>query len=930
MATRQSPGLPDLAAEPVALADELSRAYSEIAELRAALTLRERQLRAERENEARLIDTLEHSNVGTWEWNVRTNEGTWSSTIQRIFGISEGTVEPSYESWLAMVHPEDRTSAVSNLRAALAGDADLVCQDYRCVRPDGSIRWLAARGYVIRDMEGVPLWVRGVVFDMSTQRAAEEALREQAMLLEHMSKGVSVADDQGTIIYANPAEELMFGYERGEMLGLPSRAKSAPEDDWRVPHVTEELRARGVWSGQWRNVRKDGSRFHTQVQLLALQRGGRPHWLCVQEDISEQIETRARADSLTERLADQERHLRVITDIIPAMVGYVDTDLRYRFVNRAYQRWFGVDPTTVIGKHMRELQGERTFARARPYLERALAGEASCYERDFKTADGSVHRLQPHYVPDRDDAGNIRGVAVLVLDITEQRRTEQALKAERERLQKVLLAAPAAISVRSGPDLVYTLTNPAYRELFGVDNLLGKGARQLPMLVQQGYIDLLEQVYRTGQSENREEAPLVFEDAEGNPVQRFFNLTYQPMHDMNGAVDSVVSFGVEVTAIVEARRRAEAASRAKDAFLALLGHELRNPLAPILTAVQLMKLRNPTANEKERGVIERHVRHMMRLVDDLLDVSRITRGKISLERERVDLMSCMSTAIESAMPLIEQRDHRLTFAFSGTLQVEGDSTRLRQVFANLLNNAAKYTPAGGDIEIGGKVVDGQAHVWVRDNGVGLRAEIMPFVFDLFVQEQQNLDRADGGLGLGLAIVRSLVTLHGGSVEAQSAGQGKGSTFIVMLPLAADQSAQAVRTSSAPPHSEKQHQILIVDDNNDAASTLAAALSHLGHRVEIAHDGHAALAKLEEFVPDLALLDIGLPQMDGYELARRVRAHPKAPGLKLVALTGYGDERSLNRAREAGFDRHLVKPVDLGALVRLMLELNGARSLRPKT
>ena len=376
----------------------------------------------------------------------------------------------------------------------------------------------------------------------------------------------------------------------------------------------------------------------------------------------------------------------------------------------------------------------------------------------------------------------------------------------------------------------------------------------------------------------------------------------------------------------EARAVAEEATRAKDEFLAMLGHELRNPLAPILTTLQVMKLRASGIFEQERALIDRQVRHVVRLVDDLLEVSRIARGKVSLDREMVDLGETIARAIELASPLLEQRMHHLTVDVDTALTMDGDKMRLAQVFANLLTNAAKYTPAGGSITVSAKRMGDSLRVAVRDTGIGMRREMLPVVFDLFVQGRQGLDRSEGGLGLGLSIVKSLVALHQGTVEAHSEGVGKGSEFVVVLPAA----TASLEAGAAGPTfidvvrpAPTGRRVLVVDDNEDAAASLAEALSDMGHVVEVAHDGPAALAKLETFSPDVALLDIGLPLMDGYELARRIRHEPRLAEIRLVSITGYGQASDKLRAQEAGFDVHLVKPVELVVIEDVIANAGGA-------
>jgi signal transduction histidine kinase len=387
------------------------------------------------------------------------------------------------------------------------------------------------------------------------------------------------------------------------------------------------------------------------------------------------------------------------------------------------------------------------------------------------------------------------------------------------------------------------------------------------------------------------------------------------------ALDRAISY----ERLEQERERAESASRAKDEFLAMLGHELRNPLSPILTATQLMRLRGEEVFDKERTVIERQCRHMIRLVDDLLDVSRITRGKVELRRRPLEVSEVIAQAVELVSPALEERAHRLTLDVptAGTV-VHVDPQRLAQVLANLLTNAAKYTPHGGAIHVAAHGHDSSVTISVRDSGIGIDPKLLPHVFDLFVQGRQGIDRAAGGLGLGLAIARTLVETHGGRIEARSAGAGQGSEFIVELPRYANTrpSTRNMTSGAFRLAVARAYQVLVVDDNEDAAFLFSEALKGLGHRVEVAHDGPSALVVARQRPPEICFLDIGLPVMDGYELGRRLRESlcDRDAVPKLVAVTGYGHTSDRVRSREAGFDLHLVKPVDLNAIQDALAKL----------
>lgn len=366
----------------------------------------------------------------------------------------------------------------------------------------------------------------------------------------------------------------------------------------------------------------------------------------------------------------------------------------------------------------------------------------------------------------------------------------------------------------------------------------------------------------------------------------------------------------------QAIRDRDDADRRKDEFLAMLGHELRNPLAPILTAARLLELKGDPTIEREREVIARQAEHLTRLVDDLLDVSRIVRGKIALRPERLLLIRVLERAAEVAAPLVEAREHQVRVDIPPSLQVDGDPERLAQVFGNLLTNAAKYTEPGGLIELSATSDDAEVRVSVRDNGVGISADHLGRLFEQFFQAESSLDRSHGGLGLGLALVRSLTEAHGGRVTAQSDGPGKGSCFTVTLPLPAKDSA-GLAPQPEITVSRRGGRLLVVDDNEDLAETLGEALRFSGFEVEVVHDAAQALAAAATLRFDAALVDIGLPVMDGYELARRLRA--LTAQTRLIAVSGYGTEKDRQRSVSAGFETHLVKPVDFAELLRLLDE-----------
>jgi two-component system CheB/CheR fusion protein len=379
----------------------------------------------------------------------------------------------------------------------------------------------------------------------------------------------------------------------------------------------------------------------------------------------------------------------------------------------------------------------------------------------------------------------------------------------------------------------------------------------------------------------------------------------------------------------ELRRRADElaeAGRRKDEFLAMLSHELRNPLAPIRTALHVLQRSGASIEScaRARAIIDRQVEQMSRLIEDLLDVSRIGQGKIVLARQTIDLRRVVSLAVETSRPLIEQRQHQFSLILPmEPLWVEADPARLGQVFTNLLNNAAKYTDAEGEINVVARAEEDAAVVSVRDTGVGIAPELQPRIFDMFMQADRTAPRTQGGLGIGLTLVRRLVEMHAGTVRLNSAGVGRGSEFLVRLPLVAAPAATAAAPAPPPVESAaplRPMRVLVVDDNKDGAESLALMLRLWGHEVSLAYDGSTALRRVQAEQPDVVLLDIGLPGIDGYQVAKRVRAQPALQRTVLVAMTGFGQDEDRRRSSEAGFDDHLVKPVDIATLERLLQSL----------
>ena len=667
--------------------------------------------------------------------------------------------------------------------------------------------------------------------------------------------------------------------------------------------------------------------------------------------------------------------LLLLAEASPQLIAYVDRDQRYRMVNRAYERWFGQPREEILGKHVRDFVGEHAYQAVRPHVEAALAGDAHTFETELHYRHGGSRYVRIDYVPHRSASGEVLGYFGIIADLTQQKRAEEArrelLEAEQQarraaeraarrmsQLQRITAALADALTAEAAAGVVLDQGLDATGAAAGAVLVPLEAGAALQVLRSAGFapgtlepghrVDVLpgsalEEALRLG-------APLW----SGSDHERSATGPAIPIAGAAGAGCAMVPltaggrtlgllglsfaaaqpFAAEdrelilamagecAQALERARLHLEAreADRRKDEFLAMLSHELRNPLAPMLMGLELLRRRAAgTPLDRTAAVVQRQALTITRLVDDLLDVSRVTSGKIALQPERLELSAVITAAVETARPLIEERRHELTVEAAPDLQVDGDRVRLEQVLTNLLNNAAKYTDPGGQIAVTSARAGREARITVRDNGLGVPPDDLPHIFEPFLQARRSLDRSQGGLGIGLTLVKRLVEMHGGRVEARSEGPGCGTELRVWLPLAEPGEPAVDRLTpvndSPLPAAPSGLRVLVVDDNLDAAESLEAMLRDLGHTVTVAHDGLRALAAAASS-PDLILLDIGLPGMDGYEVVRRLRAQPAFAGTRIVAVSGYGQAEDLRRSAEAGFDQHLIKPVSARRLAEI--------------
>ena len=653
----------------------------------------------------------------------------------------------------------------------------------------------------------------------------------------------------------------------------------------------------------------------TAVGLSARWRRARAeHYAAVLESQTERLR-RESEDRRAAEIAAREAHQRTqaVLGGITDCVYSVDREWRFTEFNPQAERFFGLRRADVIGRTMWEVFPATVGTDVERTHRQAAAESVPVRYEAVSPSTGKWAEVHLHPTAD--------GITAFFRDITERKRSEEALRASEARFRHLADAMPQVVWIASADGAV-RYCNHRISELRGAEQL-GDGRWDLI-----GAVDPedREATRRSWQEALRSGKPWEIHHRLqlANGARAWFVTRAVPERNEEGTVTRWYGTSTNIDALVKAQESLRMADRRKDEFLATLAHELRNPLAPIRNAVQILKLLGPAEPRvaAAREIIERQVQHMVRLVDDLLDVSRITLGQVTLRHEKVSLAAVLTDALEAVRPTIEAAEHRLTVSLpSDALFVEGDPTRLSQVFQNLLNNAAKYTPNGGEIELRAERRGQEAVVSVRDTGIGIPPQMQQRVFELFARFQPGDSLNTSGLGIGLALAKQMVELHGGSISVYSEGSGKGSEFTVRLPILSTQDARLgpVATSAETPNGSVARRVLVVDDNRDAAVSLAALLELCGCSVRTAFSGREALEVADEFHPELVLLDIGMPELDGYETARRLRKGPGGDALVLVAVTGWGQEEDKERARQAGFDRHLTKPVDPEMLQKLLAD-----------
>jgi PAS domain S-box-containing protein len=831
--------------------------------------------------------------------------------------------------WHSRIHPDDLAAHGAIVEASL-GDVECAGfrSEYRVQRIDGSWRNVEDRTRIRRHRDGRAARIVGTIHDVTERIQAEVAVRRSQEQLQLLSDTVpaliSYVGPDRRYRTCNAEYSKWFGLEHDQIVGRSMHEVLGPEA-WRVvgPHLERAFAGEPSEYEAEVSYRHGGKRsIHARYTPHRDADGSVVGVVCLVTDVT----ARRQAGHARARLA-------AIVDSSDDAIISKTLDGIITSWNKGATRLFGYAADEAVGQPVTMLIPEERRHEEKQIITRIGRGESvGSYETVRQRKDGSLFHVSLSVSPIIDESGRIVGASKIARDITARKRAQEDVRRSREALNGLVDLAPFGIYiVDSQLDIVQMNARSQTGAFYNVRPVIGRNLVDVmrvlwPEQVATEMVAAFRSTLETGDAYRSRNFSSPRADTD-NVESYEWELHRITLPD---GQPGVVSYYFDSTRLRKAEHALREADRRKDEFLATLAHELRNPLAPIRNGLQILRLTGaePAAVPQIHEMLERQANHLVRLVDDLMEVARVTRGRIDLRKETVDLGALLRSAVETSRPLIEAARHELTVDVpTEPVTLVADPVRLAQIVANLLNNAAKYTDEGGRITVSARREGDQAVIAVRDSGIGIPGDVLPRVFDLFAQADRTYDRAQGGLGIGLTLVRTLVELHGGTVAARSEGLGSGSEFIVRLPLGLEHAERNGRKIRDRDSIFAAHRFLVVDDSLDAAQSLAMLLENLGADVHTASDGPTALDELEVYRPSVVLLDIGMPGMDGLEVARRARQRPESRALTLIALSGWGQEADRRRSREAGIDYHLVKPVDLDELGHLLTALAPARADR---
>ena len=840
---------------------------------------------------------------------------TWNVAAATMFGYCEAEVAGQLEE--LFLTDEDRRANVPHddrKEAVTAGRAE---GDRWLVRKDGSRFW--SRGVLTPLTEpggkfhGFARILRDHTADKLAADARETRFRE---LMDQAPFSVQVFSADGRIVRVNRAWEKLWGVTQDaipeynvlhdpqlEQLGImPLLRRAFGGETVQIPAIRYDPNA----TLADRSQNDEPARWVAAVAYpLKDPEGHVREVVFVHEDRT----ARVRAEQATQ---ESEEQFRTGFEMAPVGNAQADPTGRLIRVNRKFCELTGYSEQELLGMSIRDLHHPDDWQRERPTVQAMLRGEIDTYTQDkrYLRKDGNIVWVNVTASIIRGaDGAPLRTLGVAI-DLTERRRADEALRQSEGRFRRLMEANFVGVGVSDNSGCWVDANEELLRIMGYTREDLEKGEARWVGMTPEQYLPLdrrgIEEAKHRGACTPYEKE-YVRRDGTRIPVL----LGYASLENE----DQFICFVLDITARRRAEEELRNANRRKDEFLAMLAHELRNPLAPIRSGLDLLSLTG--ADGEVVGPMQQQVSHLVRLVDDLLDVSRIMRGRVELRKEPVELTAVLKRATDTILPQMQNRRQRLSTTLPAEpVRLMADPVRLAQVVSNLLHNASKYSDEGAEVHLSANCEGDLAVVEVSDEGVGIDADLLPRVFDLFTQATTTIDRSQGGLGIGLTVVKSLVEMHEGTVVAESGGAGQGSRFIVRLPTLAEEDAAEVILQAAA--ATPSRRVLVVDDNVPAAKMLARLLERLdGHQAFLAYDGEEAIAAARQHRPDIILLDIGLPKLDGYEVARRLRSQPDFATTLIVALTGYGTEEDRRKSIEAGCDEHLVKPPGVEDLQRVL-------------
>jgi PAS domain S-box-containing protein len=782
-----------------------------------------------------------------------------------------------------------------------------------------------------------------IAFGEATRRANRRANEGREVLqvtLRSIGDAVITTDVGGRVTYMNKVAEALTGWPHPTAIGQPlDRVFRIVNEDTRQPVENPAAKAlrHGTVVGLANHtvlIRQDGSEcaIDDSAAPIVDDMGMVSGCVLIFRDVTEQRE-------IAREKARQLMTARLLSSIVESSDDAIiskSLDGTIQSWNAAAERLFGYPADRAIGRHISLVIPPERLSEEDHIIARLKSGQRiEHFETERLRSDGGRIQVSLTISPLKDEAGQVTGASKIVRDITERKAAE----AEREKFVTLVEHSTDFIGMsdlngipffinRAGLDMVgladlEEARRTPVQSFFFPDDQHRMMSEFFPSVLEHGHgeIEIRFRHFKTGEARWMAYKVLSLPDSSGRPIA--YATVSQDVTDRRRLEDNLRRLASD---LAEADRR-------KNEFLAMLAHELRNPLAPISNAARALRIggRDGHALQSASEMLERQVGQMARLVDDLLDMSRISRGKIELRKERVELAQVVSQSVEAAGGQYKTRNQQLTVTLPHRpVHLDADPARLAQVIGNLLNNASKFTDPGGHVWLTVDTEDGYAVIRVRDDGIGIAAEDIPRLFDMFAQVDSSLERSRDGLGIGLTLVKSLTEMHGGTVDVRSDGLGRGSEFTVRLPVLGQVSAPRPTRVAQPPTATTARRILIVDDNQDGAESLALLLQLSGHDTFQAHDGVEAIEAAERVRPDVVLLDIGLPRLNGYEACRRIRQEPWGKDLVLVALTGWGQDEDRQQSREAGFNAHMVKPIDHDALVKLLASLPSTTPLSPRS